>query len=351
MGSGNEVNITTGRSHSDLWTFEGTVTAVNISGPVPWAWDAGTQVFATMDPTALSAASSVLADNVGALSELARTNNLPGEWWLKGYGNFGQTNASGVNNDYGHMSGGIAAGASFVLSENFDLGAFVGYQVSDLNVSSHWVTSQTILGQGVVGGVYGTYAMDGFFTDFAFYGGFLGNSSDRFVNDNLAPLGVAHALADYNSFFLAPEIRVGMNVDSAGDWTLTPSATARFSNQWIDGYSETGSNANATIGAHQVQVFEGELELAATRDLDAGELTVRGGIDYSQSLGGATQDVVLLGQTLALPVATSGAFGAYVGVDFNYDISNQMTLDLSAKGSYSTSGYAVSGSVGISGLF
>ena len=356
MGIGsNKLNITTGASHSNLWKIDGVLdpTDVSLSGPVPWAWDAegGTQVFATLDPTALSAASGVLADNVGLLSELARTNNLPGEWWLKGYGNFGQTNASGVNNDYTHLNGGIAAGASFVLDAHFDLGAFVGYQVSDLKVASRWVTSQTISGSGLVGGIYGTYAADSFFADFALYGGFLGNSSNRFVNDNLAPLGVAHALADYNSFFLAPEVRVGVNIETDGDWTLTPSASARFSNQWVDGYTETGSNANATFGARMVQVFEGELELAATRDLDVGELTVRGGVDYRQSLGGATLDVVLLEQTLAMPVGNSGTFGAYVGADFNYNITDQMTLDLSAKGSYGASGYAVSGSIGISGLF
>lgn len=386
-GTDNDVSITTGRSHSNLWTIGGNPASVNIAGPVPWAWNAGTAQFASLDPTALSAASDVLADQVGSLSGLVHMNHggtgasnmvaadlavvqydalitppitpappapvhqYGGDWWLNGYGSFADHQASGIYNDYTHLNGGIAAGASFMLDENWEGGAFIGYQASNLVVNSRWATSQTIFGQGVVGGLFGTFQADSFFADIALYGGFSFNSSDRFVNDNLAPLGVAHALADYNSFFLAPEVRVGVNVDTGGDWTLTPSATARFSNQWIDGYSETGSNANATIGARQVQVFEGELELAATRAMGAGEMTLRGGIDYRQSLGATTQDVVLLGQTLALPMNTAGTFGGYVGVDFNYDINDKMTLDLSAKGSYAASGYAVSGSIGVGGLF
>jgi len=193
LGTDNQVSITTGRSQSVLWDFS-TYTGVpgmSFGGDVPWAW-AGEQ-FATIDPTALSA-SDMLADNVGVLSELARTNNMPNEWWLKGYGNFGQYGANGINNDYAYLNGGIAAGASFTLDENLDLGAFVGYQASNLRVNSRWVTSQTILGNGVVAGIYGTATLNNMFADLALYGGWSANSSNRFVNDNLQSLGEDNAL-------------------------------------------------------------------------------------------------------------------------------------------------------------
>lgn len=180
----------------------------------------------------------------------------------------------------------------------------------------------------------------------------MGGSSDRFVNDNLAPLGEAHALASYNSFFLAPEVRVGIDVAAGDDWTITPSATARFSNQWVDGYSETGSNANATVVAHMIQVFEGEIELAVTREFDQGAMTLRGGVDYRQNTGPGTIDVVLLGQTLALPMNTVGSWGAFVGLDGSYEFTDNLSLDLSAKGTYRANGdFGVGGSIGVSGLF
>lgn len=347
------INITTGRSHSNLWTIDGNAAGVSRMGPVPWAWDAATKQFATLDPTALSAAPSLLANKVSGLSDLAR-NNTANQWWLQGYGNFSVQNADGIYNDFYNLEGGIAAGATMSLNENFDLGAMIGYSASKLNVNSKWVTSQTITGNGLNGAIYAKARMDDLFLDFALYAGGQSNNSDRFINDNLQPLGEDHALATFNSWFLAPEIRLGVNVKTDGEWTITPSTSARFSSQWVDGYTETGSNANAnaTLAAHVVQVFEGDIELAAMRKIDNGELTLKGGLTYQQNLGTATQDIVLLGQTLAIPVDIAGTLGGYVSVEGIYNINDNSTLNIGAKAYYaSNSSYGVSGTMGIKSEF
>jgi len=65
-----------------------------------------------------------------------------------------------------------------------------------------------------------------------------------------------------------------------------------------------------------------------------------------------TTNATLLGQALAIPLANVGAFGAYVGIDLNQELSNNLSLDLSAKAGYFSGGnYSLAGSVGISGLF
>ncbi len=167
MGNFNVAEITTGRSHSNLWKFNGNPADVAVSGPVPWAWDAATNQFATLDPTALSAAPDVLADIVSSLSDISRDKTQANDWWLQGYGNFSSQPTQTIYNDYTHLSGGVAAGAAYVLNENFALGAMVGYQASSLTVNSKWVTSQTIIGKGIVGGIYGSAKMNNFFADFA----------------------------------------------------------------------------------------------------------------------------------------------------------------------------------------
>ncbi len=345
------VNITTGRSHSNLWKIDGNPAGVGIMGPVPWAWDAATKQFATLDPTALSAAPSLLANKVNGLSDLTRYNTAS-QWWLQGYGNFSSQNADSIYNDFYNIEGGLAAGATASLNKNLDLGAMIGFSASSLVVNSKWVTSQTINSEGVNGAIYGTARMDDLFLDFALYAGGQSNSSDRFVNDNLEALGQDHALATFNSWFLAPEIRLGVNVQTDGEWTITPSASARLSSQWVDGYSETGSNANATIAAHLVQVLEGDIELAAMRKIDNGEITLKGGLTYQQNLGTGTQDIVLLGQTLAIPVNVAGILGGYVGVEGTYDINDNSTLNISAKAYYaSNSSYGISGTMGIKSEF
>ncbi len=351
------VNITTGRSHSVLWDFSnggGMVPDMNFAGDVPWAWDAVTSQFATLDPTALSAAPDVLADSVGSLSTLVRSDGAPdyNDWWLRGFGNSAGYGAQGVFNDYQTLNGGIAGGGSFVLNEDFSLEFMIGYQATYLHVNSAWMTSQTIYSDGIVGAVSASMDLEEFFADFTLFGGAQSNTSRRLVNDNLAPLGVSYADGTFDSWFIAPELRIGVDIETDGAWTLTPSATARYSLQQIDAYTETGSNANATIGVRQVQVFEGNLELAATRDIDSGTFTLRGGVQYRQNLGGPTEDITLLGQALSMPVNTGSKLIGYAGADVSYEIGDMAYLDASANIAVGQNNFvSVFGSFGIRSQF
>ncbi len=356
MGDDATLNITTGRSQSVLWQFDPADLAgpPTIGGEVPWVYDAATGTFATLDPTALGAAPDMLADNVGSLSDLVRRNG-PGDHdnlWIRGFGGYSRYGAQGIFNDYASVNGGVAAGGAFVLNDNFSIGAMIGYQASGLNVNSAWMQSQSIKSQGMVGGIYANVTLDRFFADLNLFVGGQENVSSRLVNDNLAPLGVSYAGANYGSWFVAPEVRAGVNIASGGIWTLTPGASARISMQQVDSYSETGSSANISIGARQVQLFEGDLELAASRAIENGNLTVRGGLQYRQMLGGATQDVVLLGQTLAMPLNNGGALTGYLGGEVSLDVGDMSSFDISASAGMGQGGsFSVSGSLGYKAQF
>ncbi|VAW19276.1 hypothetical protein MNBD_ALPHA11-283, partial [hydrothermal vent metagenome] len=353
----NDVNITTGRSQSNLWDFSNGANptpAMSFGGDVPWAWNAATSQFATIDPTALSAAPDMLADNAAALSQVTRSNNgvNAGNWWLGGFGGWSGYGAVGVNNDYTNANGGVAGGVSFDINDSLNIGLMTAYLANNFVANSKWMTSQTITGQGGVVGIYGNAKLDAFFADFAIYVGAQNNDSSRLVNDNLAALGVDYANANYNSWFIAPELRVGVDIATDGEWVITPSASARISMQQIDGYSETGSNANATIAARNVQVFEGNIELAATRKVEVGTFTIAAGAQYRQNLGAGTQAVTLLGQNLAIPVNTAGSIAGYLGLDATFDISDNSVLNLAAKAAIGTNDYvSVSGSLGIKTVF
>ncbi len=349
------LNITTGRSQSVLWAFDPAALIggmPNVNGDVPGAWN-GSQ-FATIDPTSLSAAPDMLADNAAALSQITRSNNgvNAGNWWLGGFGGWSGYGAIGVNNDYTNANGGVAGGVSFDVNNSLNIGLMTAYLANNFVANSAWMTSQTITGQGGVVGVYGNAKLDNFFADFAIYAGAQNNDSSRLVNDNLAPLGIDYADANYNSWFIAPELRIGVDIATDGEWTLTPSVSGRISMQQIDGYTETGSNANATIGARNVQVFEGNIELAATRKVDAGSFTIAAGAQYRQNLGAGTQAVTLLGQNLAVPVNTAGSITGYLGLDATFDISGNSVLNLAAKAAIGANEYkSISGSLGIKTVF
>ena len=70
LGGSANVNITTGRSHSVLWTFDGELEggAPNVSGKVPYFYNPDTKTFATIDPTVFAAAYSTLTNMTGMLS-------------------------------------------------------------------------------------------------------------------------------------------------------------------------------------------------------------------------------------------------------------------------------------------
>ncbi|MCF6344093.1 MAG: autotransporter domain-containing protein [Devosiaceae bacterium] len=356
------VNITTGRSQSVLWDFSNYTTDANVimnfGGDVPWAWNAATEQFATIDPTALSAAPDMLADMAGSLSDVARNNADDNSWWLSGFGSWSGYDANGIYNDYYNYGGGIVGGISSTVSNGFSLGAMGGYGINKLTVNSKWEISQTIEAKGVVGGIYGNVELDNFFANFSIFGGAMGNDSSRLVNDNLATnsagetWGIDYANANYNSWFISPELRIGTEIETDGEWTLSPSAMIRYTSQAIDGYTETGSNSNATIGARTVQLLEGNLELAASKPLENGTLTLAGGLDYRQALGAARQNVTLLGQVLAIPLDNSAQIIGYASANASYQIGGNVMLDLSAKASFGTNGYkSVAGSIGINGKF
>ncbi len=347
-----EVNITTGRSHSVLWDFSNGSPTMNFGGEVPWAWNAATSKFATIDPTALSAAPDMVAGLTAGVSELVRNNSVGGEYWLKTFGSYSQTGASGIYNDYYNYGGGIVGGVSAQINKDFYAGVTLGYGVSNLTVNSRWETSQTVNSKGVLGGFYAKSQIDNFYADFALIGGLMGNDSSRLVNDNLANLGIDYANATYNSWFLAPELRIGVDIAGGSDWTLTPSAMIRYTSQATDGYTETGSNANVTISARTTQLLEGNLELAASKPLENGTLTLAGGLDYRQTLGAATQNVTLLGQNLAIPLNNEVQYVAYASATASFGIGNNMNFDMNAKAAFGANGYkSISGTLGISGKF
>ncbi|MGJ8670976.1 MAG: hypothetical protein ACSHXK_15935, partial [Oceanococcus sp.] len=74
-GTETAINIMTGQSHSIFWTLEGdtadwTGGAPDISGSVPWFYNAATQSVATFDPTLLTSETYALGDLTSMLSRV-----------------------------------------------------------------------------------------------------------------------------------------------------------------------------------------------------------------------------------------------------------------------------------------
>lgn len=157
---------------------------------------------------------------------------------------------------------------------------------------------------------------------FGVQGGVSRNDAKRNINNNLAPGGIETASASYSGWYFSPDAKLDHRIDlgmlSDARYVLTPSVQVRYLHASLDGYTETGSTANLTVGSRTSQSLEqrAELKLARLVQLGGGllETSVHGGALFAQQFGGSNVSGLLLGQPIAFAVPVSAnATGGYVG--------------------------------------
>ena len=94
--------------------------------------------------------------------------------------------------------------------------------------------------------------------------GWLSTDRTRQIN------GSDDAHADYDSRLVTAHIAVERGFDVSGDFGLLGFANARYTNQKDDGYTETRSSANATVGDVTTEVIEAQLGLEAEKQFENG---------------------------------------------------------------------------------
>ncbi len=373
-----DVSITTGASHSVLWEFDAPVTP-DVSGPAIWAYNAATRQFATFDPTVFGAAGDILADTTGVLSQVTqgRLNSAPAgapgaaefgylnkdgsgsptNVWVQGIGLTSSYGADGILTDYDFDLVGVAAGFDGIYADGLTLGVLGGYYHGNLDSNSAFTSSYNNDTENWFAGVYGRKTIDKHFIDFGLNGGFQNVDQSRFVNDNLAltngqTLGNAWANSSYDSWFINPEIAVGTEVHQHDGWSIVPTARARYAIQFIDGYSETGSNANAIVGSQQVQIAEGRLELAASKGFQTGHARVYGGYLARGSFGDDAVGVNLVGQNILVPTGedTFQSVG-YLGSQMVFNITSGLGLQVGSQFAFGSDFTSLSGNIGLKSKF
>lgn len=391
-GTGTQVNILSGRDISSVLSFGGgcgcafgglldTGSVVNVTGGAPYVINGNT--VAILDPTSFSLQDRNVVDVTRTISSLvtgrltnpapvgggttaigfAPTSNVATDMardafagisslgyaaqdrvlfgnpsmtapdgtsiWAQGFGGRRMQSAyaptlRSVNNFYGG-----ALGVDKAVRPGLRLGGFIGAGSvkSTVDLSSGDTTSDMVFG-----GVYGRYAMSNAFIDFGLLGGHSRNDVRRTIANNLAPGGYEYAAANYNGWFISPEIAYGVQRTIAPNWTLTPTARVRYLAASFAGYQETGSTTNLTVASRISHNFEerGEVTLAHTTYATPKErliLTGTLGALALQRVGDTTVNTVLLGQNLAF--ATPGkdhVFGLYTGGGFDWRHSTGVSV-------------------------
>ena len=339
----NDFNITTGQSHSVLWDFSnGTPNSFNVSGTVPWFYNAATQQFATIDPTIFAAnvdqlgewtnmLTNMLASQLGAgggaadgSSTFAFGDTEKGErtFWVRGLGSTASFDADGFLHEYDYDLYGVALGADGYVRDDVKLGVVGGYYRGNLTSDARYARSYDNDSDNWFLGIYGRKTKGEVLIDFNLIGGYQSTDQWRFVNDNLAPLGNGSASSSYDAWYISPEISVGTSIATAGGWAVQPTGRLRYTYQSIDGYTETSMRGPATVGSQDIQLAEGRLELAFQRQTNTIDTRVFGGYLGRYSLGDDNVNVTLVGVTTPIPIGTDDFQSlGYVGADVFFKIS------------------------------
>ncbi len=347
------LNITTGPSHSVLWQLPTNMTggAPNVSGPVPWFYDSTTQQFATYDPTAFGGSFDALGDMSNMLSQVGRagldgacrrarnplTPLCGARLWVTGFGGRYDHDGDAMTLGRDIAQWGVAMGYRGQAFAGFDWGVMAGYLNSELDAASRWTQSYDIKGDGWFSGLNAKQTLGGVVIDFGVTGGRIDYDQSRFVNDNLAltnglTLGRSWADSSYAGWFVAPEIGVSTMLATFDGWSFTPAARLRYAGQWLDGFSESGSNANATVAGRDLGMIEASGELDVTKTV--GDATVSGRVGYLSriSTGDETVSMTLIGVTNTVGFGDTDTEALYAGAGFDMNLGPNAHLALDVTG-------------------
>jgi hypothetical protein len=324
--TGTDVNITTGPSHSVYYNLGVTPT---FSGPTPGFINGITEA-ATFDPTVFKGSINELADlnnNIASVANKNLSNFKDRQFSTSVFASQLEHKADAVNlkQEIGQL--GVVFAYDYKLVDT-NLNFIAGYANSDLEANSRFAKSYANKSKGPFIGVAGIYDAGLVNVNFGLTTGLLKHSHDRFVNDNLETNGEDHAKSNYDSMFIAPEIGVSTKIKS-NDITFSPKANVRYNYQSVDGYTETGSNSNATVKSLDVGLVETNLELAGTKLLNNSSYTIKTGYLNRQSVGDHKATVTMIGQTNSIGFGDKSNNIYYVGFGADLNLANfKLSYDL-----------------------
>jgi hypothetical protein len=323
--SGTDVNITTGPSHSIYYNLGVTPT---FSGPTP-GFINETRA-ATFDPTVFKGSINELADlnnNIASAANKNLSNFKDRQFSTSVFASQLEHKADAVNLKQEIDQLGVVFAYDYKLADT-NLNFMAGYANSDLEANSRFAKSYANKSKGPFIGVAGIYDAGLVNVNFGLTTGLLKHSHDRFVNDNEETNGEDHAKANYDSMFIAPEIGVSKKIKS-NDITFSPKANVRYNYQSVDGYTETGSNSNATVKSLDVGLVETNLELAGTKSLNQSSYTIKTGYLNRQSVGDHKATVTMIGQTNSIGFGDKSNNIYYAGVGADLNLANfKLSFDL-----------------------
>lgn len=213
--------------------------------------------------------------------------------WARVFGGQRDEDRTATSAQATHTYVGGIAGLDGWLSRAIQIGGFAGGAHSEIKVP----LSQDIDVETFFGGAYANVTDGTNFLRVLLTAGTSDHDSTRRVLNNLVATGIQFATTSFDGDFISPEVALGTTW-SLGWLTIEPSARLRYAHLSLDGFSETGSAGNLTIGDRDVSLWLGRAQVAFPFTSPAGTFAPRVGIEA----WGSDDDTVsgtLLGQAVS----------------------------------------------------
>lgn len=337
------VNLTTVLSNSVLWDFsDGSMIGADpasISGTMPWFYNATSKQFATYDASALAGSLDALGDMTDLLSDVSHAARDKNGFWIRGFGGaFNHNGDDTTSFDRDITQYGVALGYSDQMADGTRWRAMGGYLRSEMEIDATRMSSFNVDDNNWFVGADGARDFGPVTINIGLTAGRTHENSKRFINDNLArtngvTLGESWAHASYGGWFLAPEIGVSTTMGNKTDgWSVTPGAHLRYANQWIDGFTESGSLASAHIDERTLGLMVASAEVALARNFSHGSVFTRLGYQSRRSTGDDAASVSIVNTTRSIGFADTNAETPYAGIGMDVELAPGVQLNLDTTG-------------------
>jgi hypothetical protein len=255
------------------------------------------------------------------------------DFWIRGFMGRNRVDATASSVDYINTYSGGAVGIERDWSENTRAGAFIGAGITDNSLGGGLGGSDADL---LFAGAYATKTWGTLFAKVGLTGGRGNNTNTR----NIATATPESAVAEFNSWYVSPEVSIGKVYDLGqhlgGTFSVTPVLSVRYVYAHQDGYTETGATNNLTMNNSHSTTIEERAELKfsyATKAFNDYGVKINasvGGIGQQNS-GGAMSGT-LLGAPLSFATPGDDNTTGFVG-GLGFEI-NRGKYTFTASGDY-----------------
>jgi outer membrane autotransporter protein len=246
--------------------------------------------------------------------------------WVTGYGDFTDVDDDGPRRGYNYTTGGVTVGIDYRPIDHVVIGLMGGY-------AHTWTDLKPSGSVGVDtgwGGMYGGYFNHGFYILAAAFGG-----QSSFDTDRPALLG-GHAKGNSDGQVWSTFVSGGYDFQF-GHLTIGPVASLQYSNEHLNGFSETGSIAPVAVSSDSEETWRTDVGFRAWHKFQVGGIGIRPFVRAAWEHDFNEGALPVSARLVDIPGAPVTIFGPRLGHDsaiVNAGVSVDWTKTISAYVSY-----------------